>query len=857
MTEEKEEMDVAEQEDDTLSSDDSDDEETENKNLLLYLQALQNISENKYSYNDYIQLVDVSFEISDLDKIREAYDLFAAVFPIAPQLWLRRLKIETSLASTEEDFVYVDVLYKKALSDYYCTEVALDYAEFLSKLPNPINHWNEILLPYALDCMKGSELFKFWRDNVYAALEDGPDKAQAICDFYESEIEIPIFALDDTFLELKTFYEKNKEQISSKWDVLEEKYHKTRKILQKIIPFEKKLNLIDKSSHQERASVFRDYIETCQNSLDPKVVLVLHERMVTECCLDANVWLSYLTYVQENEDLLEKVKNEQKAPVFKQTPLDIVNRALRNCTWSHLLYIEKMRILEVNKAKWEEVQTILEEATVAGFQTPEPIVSIWLEYLTYLARKTDFQKDNERENLRKNFQFAWDTLGRDWGALADPQCKILQYWSKLEYGKLGSAVKGRDLWYTVMESSDNSTKASLWTEFAYLELQRGLEAARKIYKKAVSTPNMDDLESLVSSWIQFERCYGSLQQLKTCQNYCLPILAHQRHKRLASSKPGGNKKNDEKSSKKTDDKKDTKPVKRKNTEQSEDNGEVQEKTSKGKKKLKAEMEEELPCALEHVKLNQDLHKDTEIDKSKDHVTVFFSNLNYDITEDKIKENFPELTIKSVNLIKNVTGKTRGFGYIELESEVDVQKALGLDRKEIDGRPVYISKILRDKSERQKFKYATELEPNKLFVRGLPFEMSQDDVRDLFAKYGEIKDVRLVVHKSGKSKGFAYVEYMKESDASTAILKLDQMDLKGQKLQVAISAPPPRGKPEASRIPTGRPVNLGGAKRQPHMGEAKPRISFIPTSVQKKVVGGNDVATKAKTNEEFRKMLLNK
>lgn len=298
--------------------------------------------------------------------------------------------------------------------------------------------------------MKGAQLFKFWRENVYSALEESPEKAQAICDFYESEIEVPLFALDDTFLEFKTFFDKNKEQLTSDWNTMEEKYQKTRKTLQMILPFEKKLNQIDKSSHQERANVFREYIESCRKSLDPKLVIILHERMVTECCLDSSVWLEYLQYVQDHHESLEKLKSEHESSVFQQTPLALINRSLRNCTWSHLLYIEKMRILEVNQAKWEEVQTILEEATVAGFQSPEPIVSIWLEYVTYLARKTDFQKDSERENLRRNFQFAWDTLGRDWGALADPQCKILQYWSKLEYGKLGSAVKGRDLWYTVM-----------------------------------------------------------------------------------------------------------------------------------------------------------------------------------------------------------------------------------------------------------------------------------------------------------------------------------------------------------------------------------------------------------------------
>lgn len=83
----------------------------------------------------------------------------------------------------------------------------------------------------------------------------------------------------------------------------------------------------------------------------------------------------------------------------------------------------------------------------------------------------------------------------------------------------------------------------------------------------------------------------------------------------------------------------------------------------------------------------------------------------------------------------------------------------MDRKPLEGRPVFVSKCDPDKNTRQvQFKYSTALEKNKLFVKGLPFSMSQEDLRKLFAEFGALKDCRLVANRTGRSKGIAYLEF---------------------------------------------------------------------------------------------------
>ena len=142
--------------------------------------------------------------------------------------------------------------------------------------------------------------------------------------------------------------------------------------------------------------------------------------------------------------------------------------------------MEKMRIAEKMELAKQEVQNIAEFALAAGFQSPEPLVTVWLEYLSYLCRNINFGSEKEVKMLRATFTLAWDSLGRQFGELADPNCEILQLWGRLEYGPLNDSVKGKELWTTVMESSDNGTKSGLWVEFAHLELQKkGIDGGRK------------------------------------------------------------------------------------------------------------------------------------------------------------------------------------------------------------------------------------------------------------------------------------------------------------------------------------------------------------------------------------------
>lgn len=85
--------------------------------------------------------------------------------------------------------------------------------------------------------------------------------------------------------------------------------------------------------------------------------------------------------------------------------------------------------------------------------------------------------------------------------------------------------------------------------------------------------------------------------------------------------------------------------------------------------------------------------------------LYVGNLDFNTTEDELKSHFEQkgIATKSVTLIKDkYTDRAKGFGFVEVESEEAVQKAIdALDGQELNGRRLMVSKARppRERSER--------------------------------------------------------------------------------------------------------------------------------------------------------------
>lgn len=81
---------------------------------------------------------------------------------------------------------------------------------------------------------------------------------------------------------------------------------------------------------------------------------------------------------------------------------------------------------------------------------------------------------------------------------------------------------------------------------------------------------------------------------------------------------------------------------------------------------------------------------------------------------------------------------------------------------------------------------------KIFVGGLAFSTTEDELRNLFAPFGEIETVQIVTDRyTQKSRGFGFVEMTSDEEAAKAIEALNGTELAGRALTVNEARPPQR------------------------------------------------------------------
>jgi len=76
---------------------------------------------------------------------------------------------------------------------------------------------------------------------------------------------------------------------------------------------------------------------------------------------------------------------------------------------------------------------------------------------------------------------------------------------------------------------------------------------------------------------------------------------------------------------------------------------------------------------------------------------------------------------------------------------------------------------------------------KLYVGNLPFDATEEDIREMFSQYGNVTSVALITDRdTGAPRGFGFVEM--ENGADEAISALDNTDMNGRKIRVNEARP---------------------------------------------------------------------
>ena len=97
---------------------------------------------------------------------------------------------------------------------------------------------------------------------------------------------------------------------------------------------------------------------------------------------------------------------------------------------------------------------------------------------------------------------------------------------------------------------------------------------------------------------------------------------------------------------------------------------------------------------------------------------------------------------------------------------------------------------------------------RLFVGNLSFQTGENDLQDYFAQAGAVTSVNLMLDKmTGRSRGFAFVEFGSEAEAQKAIEQFHDQEFQGRKITVNVA------RPREERPPRGDRFSGGGGERR--------------------------------------------
>ncbi len=91
----------------------------------------------------------------------------------------------------------------------------------------------------------------------------------------------------------------------------------------------------------------------------------------------------------------------------------------------------------------------------------------------------------------------------------------------------------------------------------------------------------------------------------------------------------------------------------------------------------------------------------------------------------------------------------------------------------------------------------------IYIGNLSFQAGEDDLREVFAEYGEVKRISLPTDReTGRKRGFAFVEMADEAHEDNAISELDGAEWLGRELRVNKARPRNEGGGGGSRRDSG-------------------------------------------------------
>jgi len=126
---------------------------------------------------------------------------------------------------------------------------------------------------------------------------------------------------------------------------------------------------------------------------------------------------------------------------------------------------------------------------------------------------------------------------------------------------------------------------------------------------------------------------------------------------------------------------------------------------------------------------------------------------------------------------------------------------------------WLQELISEKDNPYNFVHLQKNNLMKIFVAGLPYDLDDDELVEIFEKFGTIISAKVAMDKeTGKSKGFGFIEMQNDAEALDAIESLNDISLGKKPLVVKKAEDNNSRQSSGANSPRSGGSNSGGFNR---------------------------------------------
>lgn len=183
------------------------------------------------------------------------------------------------------------------------------------------------------------------------------------------------------------------------------------------------------------------------------------------------------------------------------------------------------------------------------------------------------------------------------------------------------------------------------------------------------------------------------------------------------------------------------------------------------------------------------------DKPTFFTNVYIKNFGDDIDDEKLREVFSKYGhTLSVKVMKDATGKSKGFGFVSFDSHEAAKNAVeDMNGQDINGQTVFVGRAqkkverqaeLKEMFEQMKQERIRARQAAKLYIKNLDDTIDDETLRKEFSAFGSICRVK-VMQEAGQSKGFGLICFFSPEAAAKAMAEMNGRILGSKPLNIAL------------------------------------------------------------------------